>query len=145
MIGRQRAVGIFPELVDTERALQELNRSHYLLERVFVIANNIELESQMVATQLCQSLRERFDTKIRSTSSQDAIALSDALTHLDIPVDIARKYDDLVAKGQYLVMVEGSDTDLLGAKTILQCCGIKEWVVYKIVLEHPEVIIVDRR
>ena len=42
-------------------------------------------------------------------------------------------------------MVEGETADIKGAKDILSRCRIKEWVVYKIVLEHPEVIIVDRR
>ena len=42
-------------------------------------------------------------------------------------------------------MVEGNTADISGAETILKSSGIQEWVVYKIVLEHPEVIVVDRR
>ena len=71
--------------------------------------------------------------------------MTKALIHLDIPVDTARFYNQLVADGKYLVTIEGNTADILGAETILKGCGIKEWVVYKIVLEHLEVIIVDRR
>jgi hypothetical protein len=101
---------------------------------------------------LCESLRDRFDTRISSmTKGSDRVegeavmSLSEALTHLDIPVDIAQSYNNLVAKGKYLVMVEGSQEDISGAKTILQRCSLQDWVVYKIISEHPEVIIVDRR
>lgn len=34
---------------------------------------------------------------------------------------------------------------LAGFSSFLKGCGIKEWVIYKIVLEPPEVIIVDCR
>ena len=151
MTERQRAIGIFNDIVNAEAALEELDNSHYSLDKVFVIARNTAQEDRMVGTELCQSLRDRFDTRISSvvrnagTPADNTISLTQALTQLDIPVDTARSYNDLVARGKYLVMVEGNQDDILGAKTILKRCGIQDWVVYKIVLEHPEVIIVDRR
>ena len=153
MTERQRAVGIFDNSLNTEAALKELDRSHYSLDRVFVIANNTHKESEIVDTELCESLRDRFDASISHAANgysgniegKTAISLGNALIHLDIPVDMARLYNDLVAQGKYLVMVEGNQDDILGAKTILKRSGIKDWVVYKIALEHPEVIIVDRR
>ena len=164
MIERQRGVGIFYNLEDTETALKELDSSHFALEKVFVIAQNKAEESRVLETQLCQSLRDRFDRQINSmlqdqseqqlqsslasdsnVADSQVISLTKALINLDIPVDIAKQYNDLVAQGQYLIMIEGNRADIQGAKTILERCGIKEWVVYKIVLEHPEVIIVDRR
>ena len=153
MIERQRAISIFNNALDTETALAELDRSHFSLDRVFVIARNTERENEVVGKiDLCQSLRDRFDTRISSmaknsgsTKDEAVISLTDALIHLDIPVDLARSYNNLVAEGKYLLMVEGSKEDILGAKTILNRCSINDWVVYKIVLEHPEVIIVDRR
>ena len=153
MTERQRAVGIFNNSLNTEAALKELDRSHYSLDRVFVIANNTRKESEIVDTQLCESLRDRFNASISNVANgyssniegRTEISLSEALIHLDIPVDMARLYDDFVAQGKYLVMVEGSHEDISGAKTILKRSGIQDWVVYKIALEHPEVIIVDRR
>ena len=152
MTERKRAIGIFNDIENAEAALEELNNSHYSLDRVFVIANNTAQEDRIVGTELCQSLRERFDTRINNnvaknsdTDIKHSISLTQALSQLDIPVNIARSYDNLVSKGKYLVMVEGSEDDILGAKTILKRCGIQDWVIYKIVLEHPEVIIVDRR
>lgn len=150
---RQRAVGIFENPLDTEAALKELDKSNYSLDRVFVIARDTKRENKVVDTQLCKSLRDRFEARISSIARQDfnimkgepVISLTEALVHLDIPVDIAGVYNQMVAEGKYLVMVEGNTQDLAGAQRILKSCGIQQWVIYKIVLEHPEVIIVDRR
>ena len=153
MTERQRAIGIFDRPLDTEAALRKLDESHFSLDRVFVIARNKQKEGEIVDTQLCESLRSRFDARISSIAKQDrslvegetVISLSKALIHLDIPIDTASLYNQLVAEGKYLVMVEGNTNDIVGAETILKGSGIQEWVIYKIVLEHPEVIIVDRR
>ena len=153
MTERRRSIGIFNDVMTTEAALEELDNSHYSLDRVFVIARDQNQEKKVVGTQLCESLRDRFDTKISSLAEQDSsisdggttISLAKALADLDIPIDIARQYNDSVAGGKYLVMVEGNENDILGAKSILKRCGIQDWVVYQITLEHPEVIIVDRR
>lgn len=51
----------------------------------------------------------------------------------------------MVTQGKYLVMVEGNIDNILGAETILKSCSVQEWVIYKIISEHPEVIMVDRR
>ena len=153
MIERQRAIGIFNNPLETETALKELDKSHFSLDRVFVIARNTAQENKVIGTMdLCESLRDRFDTRISSIAKDSDIvegeavmSLTKALTHLDIPVDLAQSYNNMVAEGKYLVMVEGSQEDILGAKTILERCSVQDWVVYKIISEHPEVIIVDRR
>ena len=153
MTERQRAVGIFDSPTEAEAALKKLDESHFSLDKVYVIARNAEREGKVVDTQLCESLRDRFDSRISSAAKQESsivngetvISLTKALIHLDIPIDEASLYNQLVADGKYLVMVEGNTADISGAETILKSSGIQEWVVYKIVLEHPEVIIVDRR
>lgn len=64
-------------------------------------------------------MRERFDARIGNPPrqpSEKAIDLSQALIHLDIPIDAARFYNDLVAKDRYLVMIEGNQVDILGAE-----------------------------
>lgn len=152
MTERQRAIGIFENPLDTEAALKELDKSHFSLDRVFVIARNTERENKIVGTQLCESLRARFDTRISSVAEdsnqvkgETVISLTKALIDLDIPNDTALFYNNLVASGKYLVMIEGNTADLSGAETILKGCGIRDWTIYKIILEHPEVIMVDRR
>ena len=153
MTEQQRAVGIFNSPLEAEAALKKLDESHFSLDKVYVIARNAEGEGKVVDTQLCESLRDRFNSRINSAAKQESsivngetvISLTKALIHLDIPVEEASLYNQLVAHGKYLVMVEGNTADISGAETILKSSGIQEWVVYKIVLEHPEVIIVDRR
>ena len=153
MTERRRSIGIFDDPLKTEAALKELDNSHFSLDRVFVIASDRDRETDIVGTELCESLRDRFRNRISSLAKQDTsivggetvISLSKALTQLDIPIEEARYYNDLVAKGKYLVMVEGNRDDISGAKTILKRGGIQDWVVYTIALEHPEVIIVDHR
>ena len=153
MSERRRSIGIFNDSLKTEAALKELDNSHFSLDRVFVIASDRDRETDIVGTELCKSLRDRFRNKISSIAKQDSsivggetvISLTKALTQLDIPMEEARYYSDLVAQGKYLVMVEGNQDNISGAKTILKGCGIQDWIVYTIALEHPEVIIVDHR
>ena len=153
MTERMRSVGVFDNSISAENALQKLDDSHFSLDRVFIIAKNKDKETEIVESKLCESLRDRFNERISSIAQQElsvvggetVISLTKALVRLDIPVDMASAYNNMVAQGKYLVMVEGSQDDIAGAKTILKQCGIKDWVVYKIVVEHPEVIIVDRR
>lgn len=148
---RKRAIGIFDNSVTTETALQELDNSHFSLDRVYVIARDTNKETELVGSKLCESLRDHFEERIssipkpNSNALEDTISLTTALQELDIPIDTARQYNDLVAQGKYLVMVEGSQEDISGARVILHQCGIDDWVVYKVAVEHPEVIIVDRR
>lgn len=153
MIKRLRATGIFENLASAEAALLELDRVHFSLDRTFVIARNIERETEVVGSELCESLRDRFDERISSIALQDSgivngeivITLTKALVQLDIPFDLARFYNDMVARGQCLVMIEGSREDILNSKTILRRGGLQNWVVCEIVSEHPEIIVVDHR
>ena len=52
------------------------------------------------------------------------------LVGLGIPEDRARVYNDRVARGEYMVMVEGSDDDIRRAEAILSHRGIQEWGIY---------------
>lgn len=148
----RRAIGIFQNSEDTKVALKKLDSSRFSLEKVFVIASNSDREREIINTQLCKSLRDRFDLRIgdvvtanSTTATETKIDLSQALIHLDIPVDTAHFYNDLVANGKYLLMIEGNEVDISGAETVLQDFNLSEWVIYEVVREHPEVIIVDRR
>lgn len=54
------------------------------------------------------------------------------LIGLGIPEDRARVYNDRVAQGDYLVIVEGTDTEIARAEAILHHRGIEEYGVYDV-------------
>lgn len=54
-----------------------------------------------------------------------------ALIGLGIPEDRARVYGDRVARGDYLVMIDGTESELQRAETILNTRGVQEWGVYQ--------------
>ncbi|HEY9632180.1 MAG TPA: general stress protein [Coleofasciculaceae cyanobacterium] len=57
-------------------------------------------------------------------------SLIGGLIGLGIPEERARVYNDRVARGHYLVIVEGTDEDIHRAEQILRRGGIEEWGVY---------------
>lgn len=59
-------------------------------------------------------------------------SLAGGLVGLGIPADRAEVYSDLVAKGNYLLMVEGCESDITLAENILTNHKIKNWFVYEI-------------
>jgi uncharacterized membrane protein len=57
-------------------------------------------------------------------------SLLGALIGLGIPEDKAHKYNDSIARGEYLVVVDGTSTEILQAEAILKRRGIRDWEVY---------------
>jgi len=53
-----------------------------------------------------------------------------ALVGMGIPEDIAKTYSDRLDRGDYLVMVEGSEEDIERSHAILHHRGISHWGVY---------------
>jgi len=152
MTKRMREIGVFDNPTATENALQKLNDSHFLLDRVFIVARDMGKETEIVGSELCESLRDRYDERISSIAKQDigikaggiVISLTKALVQLDVPVDMASFYNDMVAQSKYLVIIEGDLQNIAGAKKILMECDVQNLIVYEIIVEHPEIIIIDR-
>ena len=76
-------------------------------------------------------------TALATTAAGTAIgaaagSLLGGLIGMGIPEERARAYNDRVSKGAYLVMVDGTDTEIARAATILNHRGIEEWGVYDI-------------
>ena len=74
-------------------------------------------------------------TALATTISGGAIGaaaggLGGGLIGLGIPEDRARGYSDRVSRGEYLVMVEGSDAEIDRAESILSHRGIQDWGIY---------------
>jgi hypothetical protein len=55
-----------------------------------------------------------------------------ALLGLGIPEDRAQVYSNLVARGDYLVMVDGTEDDIERAESVLSNRGIQEWAIYDV-------------
>jgi len=53
-----------------------------------------------------------------------------ALVGLGIPEDRAKIYSDQIAQGNYLVMVEGTNSDIAFAEEVFNKNGINDWYVY---------------
>lgn len=53
-----------------------------------------------------------------------------ALIGLGIPEERAKVYSDRVSRGDYLIIVNGSDEEIARAEAILQGRGIEEWGIY---------------
>ncbi|MEW6495253.1 MAG: general stress protein [Cyanobacteriota bacterium] len=56
--------------------------------------------------------------------------LTGALVGLGIPDDRARHYNDRVAHGDYLVMVDGTEDEVRRAEAILRRHGIQDWDIF---------------
>ena len=74
-------------------------------------------------------------TAIATTLAGGAIGLAaggllGSLVGLGMPEEQARIYHDRVISGDYLVIVDGTETEILHAETILKTRGIREWKVY---------------
>ncbi|WP_392535123.1 histidine kinase [Nostoc sp. C117] len=61
-------------------------------------------------------------------------SLLGALIGLGIPEERARVYDDRVKRGQYLVIIDGTEAEVARAETILRQRGIEEFGIY----DHPD-------
>lgn len=53
-----------------------------------------------------------------------------ALVGLGIPKDRAKVYSDRIEQGDYLVIVDGSEQEILQAEAIFKRYGVHEWGVY---------------
>jgi uncharacterized membrane protein len=74
-------------------------------------------------------------TALATTASGAAIGaaaggLLGALVGLGIPEDRARVYNDRVSRGEYLVMVDGTEDEIRHAEAVLSRRGIQEWGIY---------------
>jgi len=57
-------------------------------------------------------------------------SLIGALVGLGIPEEEARAYSDRVERGDYLVLVDGSEAEVAKAETVLSRGGIQHWSIY---------------
>lgn len=177
----KRAVGVFANRQDTERALTELRNAGFNMDRVSVIARDADRQEDIAGVDVKDSVGNQADlgaakgalsggtaggltgllvglglvaipgigpimlagagaTALATTLAGTAIgaaagSLIGALVGLGIPEDQAKTYSDRIARGEYVVMVKGTDEELAKAESILRTRGIQEWGIY----DYPSV------
>lgn len=169
---QKRAVGIFANWADVKQAFHELRQAGFPLNRVSVIAK--ELESKQVAKVATRGnnagegavtgalaggavggitgllvgigalaipligpimLATAVSTAVATTLAGGAIGATaggilGALIGLGVPEERARIYRDRFLRGDYLVIVEGTDKEIRLANSILKHQGVQEWGIY---------------
>ncbi len=71
-----------------------------------------------------------ISTLVGGAAGAAAGGLVGALIGLGVPEDRARQYHDRVARGDYLLMLKGTDPELRRASDVLHHYGIQDWGIY---------------
>jgi hypothetical protein len=72
------------------------------------------------------------DTAIGGAIGAATGGLLGGLVGLGVPEEKAKAYNDRVSRGEYLVVVEGTDADLATAQGIMSVRGIHDWAIYDV-------------
>ncbi|MEG4206091.1 histidine kinase [Microcoleus sp. Pol7_A1] len=72
------------------------------------------------------------DTVVGGAIGAAAGGLVGGLVGLGVPEGKAKVYSDRVSRGEYLVFVEGTDSDIATAEGILSVRGIQDWGIYDV-------------
>ena len=174
----RRAVGVFPNRLETENALLEIKTSGFPMEHVSVVGRNAEPEDKVAGVAVHKSIDNKADegavagavtggalggvtgllvglgtlaipgvgpvllagaaaTALATTLAGTAIgaggaSLLGALIGLGIPDNEAQVYSDLLEQGYYLVIVDGTETQVHHAGEVLTRKGITQWQVYDV-------------
>ncbi len=172
----RRAVGLFSNRTEVEKALHELRDADFPMNKVSVIAKNARhgnledagagaLDDETEAEEGARKgaiaggalgtiagllvglgalaipgigpvmVAGATATALATAISGGAIGaaaggLIGGLIGLGIPEERARLYSDRVSRGDYLIVVDGTDTEIAMAQSILNRWGIQEWGIY---------------
>jgi len=108
-IGRRSAVGFFSNLADAEQAVADLRNAGFPLSQVTLVAHNLQRRNHLADI----DLRDRFES-----------------THWGIPTEHARSYHDRLDRGEYMVIVQGTEEEISRAASVLNRRGIRDWRMY---------------
>ncbi len=106
---RHRAVGIFPHRRDADEALAELSAAGFPMRQVSLTARDYDRHPRISDL----DVRRRFDNTI--------FGFSDERVHF---------YNDRFNRGEYIVVVHGSEDEIRQAQAILSRRGIQEWRLF---------------
>lgn len=180
----KRALGVFANRSDAEKALQELRNSGFPMDRVSIIARDADRQDDIAGTEVREKVGDLADegakvgalsggalggltgllvglgtlaipgigpimlagataTALATTLAGVGIGaaaggLFGALIGLGIPEERARVYHERVERGDYLLIIDGTDDEIAKAEAILHQRGIQEFGIY----QHPNAQIV---
>lgn len=132
---RQRAIGIFSQRANMVAALQELKNSNFSMENIAVIAKDTSQKEEMLGATLGNAFNDNFRTKTDP--------ITNTLVSLHIPRKQAQSYNNSINNGSYLVTIEGTESEINSVETILERHQVKEWDIYELLFERPEVIEIE--
>jgi hypothetical protein len=110
----KRAIGVFSHPRDREVAIRELGNAGFPMNQVSLIAKD--------ATDA-----EVPDSLLVGRGITGGAA---DFTHLGIPEERARVYGDRFQRGDYLLIVDGTEAEIKHAEAILKGLGIEEFAIY---------------
>ncbi|MBD6618075.1 hypothetical protein FNW02_20155 [Komarekiella sp. 'clone 1'] len=103
-------IGAFSTRQDVEKALTELRAAGFPMSHITVIAKDI--------------------TTLTGLSEVYISSSKDNFVALQIPDDLAKYYENQVTKGDYLVLLNGTDIHIAAAKTILENHRVQDFCIY---------------
>ncbi|HEY9662963.1 MAG TPA: hypothetical protein V6C65_31345, partial [Allocoleopsis sp.] len=104
-----RAIGVFHNRRDAEMAVADLQSAGFPLNQISLIARDFGNRDPFRGA----DLRDRFDA-----------------VRYHIPVEEAKLYNDRIERGDYVVVVHGSDHEVRQAEAILNRRGIQNWRMF---------------
>ncbi|MGH7998038.1 MAG: general stress protein [Brasilonema sp.] len=172
----KRAIGVFSNRRDAEKALYELRESGFPIDRVSVIKRDADQNDDIAGAEVRESVGNKSEegatvgavsggvlggltgllvglgtlaipgigpimlagataTALATTVAGAGIgaaagSLLGGLIGLGIPEERARVYNERVERGDYLVIIDGTDAEIARAEEILKRQGIEEFDVY---------------
>ncbi len=101
-----RAIGVFPHYHHTEAAIRELNQAGFPLSQISIISRDQDRHNWIPGLKV----RDRFDK-----------------TSLGFLNDRHHFFHDQFKQGEFLIILEGTNTQIRGAEAILNRHGVREW------------------
>ncbi len=125
-MSKEIAIGTFSSYEKVETALSDLKDSGFLMSHVSLLANDTDHEFIQTKTGV-------FLTNIAISDGLISTApgsLISGLVGLGLSLNRAQLYRDRCSQGDYLVIVEASDSDIALVESIFRNRGIRGWYVY---------------
>ena len=110
-LGDKSAVGVFSNSHDAELAVADLRNGGFSMNQITFVGNSFERREQFSGT----TLRDRFDT-----------------LQLGLPDERTRFYNDRALQGKYIIILNGTEAEILHAASLLSHRGIQDWQVYNL-------------
>lgn len=130
----KRAVGVFRSRREAENALNALRDSGFSTDRISVLAKDADRNEEIAGVDMQDrnQMKDRGDNESPEGAGIGAVtgtalagigaaagAIVGALTGLGIPEEDAKAYDKRISQGDYLVMIEGTPSEIDRAGSLL--------------------------